>query len=217
MAVGTVGRCPVGFRIVYMDQQKTKVALYIRVSTQQQDTELQRTELTAYAEAKGWKVSRIYEEKLSGTSANRPELKKMMIDAGTGKFSVILVWKLDRFARSLKDLLNLLDTLSKIKVAFISMKDRLDLTSPSGILMTQLLGAFSEFEAALIRERVRAGLENARRNGKILGRKKTRDDVAILSLRAKGFTVRKIAKELHTSTGSVQRAISACAKNPSKK
>ncbi len=186
---------------------KKRVALYARVSSEQQDTELQIRELTEFAASKGWEVYRVYEEKITGTTANRPQLKQMLVDMQTGKFSLVLVWKLDRFARSLKDLLSLLETLQDCRVDFISMKDHIDLTTPAGRLMAHLIGAFAEFEASLIRERVRAGLANAKKKGRKLGRRKERDDEAIRQLRSVGLSIRQIATKLGIAKGSVQKSL----------
>ncbi len=186
---------------------KKHVALYARVSSEQQDTELQIRELTEFAKSKGWEAYRIYEEKITGTTANRPQLKQMLADMQTGKFSLVLVWKLDRFARSLKDLLSLLETLQDCRVDFISMKDQIDLSTPAGRLMAHLIGAFAEFEASLIRERVRAGLANAKKKGRKLGRRKERDDEAIRQLRSVGLSIRQIATKLGIAKGSVQKSL----------
>lgn len=186
---------------------KKRVALYARVSSEQQDYSLQIRELTEFAASKGWEIHQVYEEKITGTTANRPQLKQMLLDMAAGRFSVILVWKLDRFARSLKDLLTLLETLRDHEVDFVSMKDNLDLSTPAGRLMLHLLGAFGEFEASLIRERVRAGLAHAKKRGRKLGRRKERDDAAIHRLRADGLSIRQIATKLQVAKGSVQKAL----------
>lgn len=185
-----------------------KVALYVRVSTQDQSCELQKRELETYSTARGWQIHSTYEDHgVSGTSTKRPMLKALMTDARSRKFDILVCWKLDRFARSLKDLLTMLQDLSDLGIAFISLKDQIDMTTASGRLMMQMIGAFGEFEAALIRERVRAGLANAKAKGKSLGRPKTRDDVAIRALRDRGYSIRKIAKNLSISKGAVQRAL----------
>ncbi|MBY0472626.1 recombinase family protein [bacterium] len=183
------------------------VGIYARVSTDIQNTELQVRELTEFAKSKGWEVYRVYEEKITGTTANRPQLKQMLVDMQAGRFSLVLVWKLDRFARSLKDLLSLLETLQDCRVDFISMKDHIDLTTPAGRLMAHLIGAFAEFEASLIRERVRAGLTNAKKKGRKLGRRKERDDEAIRQLRSVGLSIRQIATKLGIAKGSVQKSL----------
>ena len=171
-----------------------RVALYLRVSTQDQSCDLQRRELTSYAQARGWADIQIYEDHgISGTTAKRPMLQKLMADARSRRIDVVLVWKLDRFARSLKDLLTMLQEVSELGIAFISLKDQIDMTTAAGRLMMQMLGAFGEFEASLIRERVRAGLANAKAKGRHIGRPKQRDDAQIAQLRAQGHSMRTIA------------------------
>lgn len=185
----------------------SKVALYLRVSTQDQSCELQRTELTRYVESRGWEIHQIFEDKATGTNGNRPMLKALLRDARERQFDILICWKLDRLFRSLKDLIATLQELTELKIDFISLKDNIDLTTSSGRLMMHMLGAFAEFEASLIKERVRAGLNNARAKGKRLGRPKVRDDARIQSLRATGLSVRQIAAQIGTSIGSVQRSL----------
>ncbi|HAR41982.1 MAG TPA: resolvase [Bdellovibrionales bacterium] len=184
-----------------------RVAIYLRVSTQDQATELQQRELTAYVQARGWVVFKTYEDKATGTTANRAMLKAMLTDARLRRFDRIIVWKLDRFARSLKDLVTMLQELSELGIEFISLRDNIDLTTSSGRLMMHMIGAFAEFEASIIRERVRAGIANARAKGKRLGRPKTRDDGTIKALRRQGLSIRSIALQAHCSAGAVQRAL----------
>jgi len=129
----------------------------------------------------------------------------------------VLCWKLDRFGRSLRHLVNALAELETVGVAFVSLTDNLDLTTPAGRLMFQVIAAMGEFERELIRERVRAGLRNARANGKTLGRPRVTVDASrIGSLRAQGRSWRDIAREVGTNTASARRAILGCDKNPSK-
>ena len=187
-----------------------QVGIYVRVSTLDQSCELQSSDLNHFASARGWVVYKVYEDHgRSGTNSNRPRLKTLMEDAKQRKFDILLCWKLDRLFRSLKDLISTLQELSELGIDFISLKDNIDLTTSSGRLMMHLLGAFAEFEASLIRERVRAGLNNARTKGIRLGRPRLRNDVRITSLRERGLSVRQIATQLGTSIGSVQRAIAA--------
>jgi len=134
-------------------------------------------------------------------------LKALLSDARKRKLNVVICWKLDRFFRSLKDLVTTLQELSELGIEFISLRDNIDLSTSSGRLMMHMIGAFAEFEASLIRSRVKAGLEVARKNGKRLGRPKLRDDKKIISLRDKGYSIRAISKELCVSTGAVQRSI----------
>ena len=130
-----------------------------------------------------------------------------MKDAREEKLDFIVVWKLDRMYRSLKDLVTTLQELEELKVTFISLKDAIDMTSASGRLMTHLLAAFGEFEASLIKERVVAGLENAKRNGVRLGRPRVvnRDDVRMLH--NEGLSLGQIAKRLSISKSAVHKTI----------
>jgi putative DNA-invertase from lambdoid prophage Rac len=187
---------------------KNKVAIYARVSTSDQSTELQLKDLLKYVEARDFELFEIYEDKASGTNDRRINLKRLLDDASKRKFDIVLCWKLDRFFRSLKDLVNTLQLLSDSGVQFISYKDNLDLSTATGRLMTQILGAFGEFEASLIRERVVAGLNNAKSKGVKLGRpKKSCNTDEILKLRKQGLSIRNIAVELCLSQGMVQRVL----------
>jgi DNA invertase Pin-like site-specific DNA recombinase len=192
-----------------------RVVLYLRVSTTDQSLDLQRNELTDFAKARGWQIVKTYEDfGVSGTTANRPQLKELMRDARARRFDVLCVFKLDRFARSLKDLVSMLQELSDLGVQFVSLRDQIDMTTAAGRFMLHLLGAFGELEAALIRERVMAGLENAKRKGKTLGRPKLRNDAAIRALRARGMTYREIGNELNAGRGAIYRALKSFTKSP---
>lgn len=190
-----------------MSRGKSRVALYLRVSTQDQSCELQRRELLAFAESRGWIVTEVFEDKATGTNGNRPALKAFLKHARERNCDIALIWKMDRLARSLKDLIGMLQELSDLGVEFVSLRDNIDMSTSSGRLMMHLLGAFGEFEASLIRERVRAGLANARAKGQKLGRPKSRDDAQIRHLRSQGLPLRSIARSLGTSLGAVQRAL----------
>jgi len=141
-----------------------RVALYARVSTTNgQSSEMQLAELEEYASRRDFRVvGRYVDAGVSGSKESRPELNRLMADAHRRKFDAVLCWKIDRFGRSLRHLVNALADLDAYQVAFISLKDNLDLSTPSGRLMFQIVGAMAEFERALIQERVRAGLKNAR-------------------------------------------------------
>lgn len=185
-------------------------SIYTRVSTLDQSCELQIRELKEFAERRGWKVVAVFEEKMSGTTANRPQLKQLQKLVAERKIDVVLTWKLDRLFRSLRDLLSVLQDWSDLGVEMVSLRDNIDLTTSTGRLLMQIVGAFGEFEAALVRERVRAGVENARKKGVKLGRPALEMDVAkIRSLREHGLPIRAIALELGISIGSVQKAIKA--------
>src|SRR5436309_14601369 len=147
----------------------TRVAVYARVSTSNghQDPEMQLLELREYAERRSWTIAAEYvDHGISGSKESRPALNRLMADAQRRKFDAVLVWKIDRWGRSLKHLVTSLADLDAVGVAFISLQDNLDLTTPSGRLMFQIIGAMAEFERSLITERVRAGLRNARKIGR---------------------------------------------------
>jgi DNA invertase Pin-like site-specific DNA recombinase len=192
-----------------LDRPITRVALYARVSTlNNQDPEMQLSELREYAGLRGWQISEEYTDQgVSGCKESRPALNRLMSDAHRRRFDAILVWKIDRFGRSLKHLVNGLAELAALRVAFISLRDNLDLSTPSGRLMFQIIGAMAEFERALIQERVRAGLRNARAKGKQLGRPRRIVNVdKITALRAKGKSWRAISDHLGVGLATLYRA-----------
>ncbi len=185
-----------------------RVVIYGRVSTEHQSVDVQLVELRDYVARRGWQLVAEYVDHVSGAKESRPSLNRMMSDARQRKFDILLVWKIDRFGRSLKHLVNSLAELESVGVAFVSLRDSLDLSSPAGRLMAQLLGAISEFERSLITERVRAGIRNARNKGRRLGRPPLEvDSGRIARLRAAGTSLRAISKQLGISLGSVHRAL----------
>ena len=185
-----------------------RVGIYIRVSTQDQSTELQREEITALLRARGIEQFTVYEDKATGTNGSRPGLQRMLADVAAMKLDLVVCWKLDRLFRSLMDLMNTLDFFTKHGVKFISVKDNLDLTTASGMLLMQILGAVAEFEGALIRERVRAGLKSAKARGVRLGTPFRKDNryKQIRELRKTGRKVRVVAAMLGVSEETVYRA-----------
>jgi DNA invertase Pin-like site-specific DNA recombinase len=192
-----------------------RVSLYARVSTlNNQDPEMQLCELREYAGRRGWQIVEEYTDQgVSGCNESRPALNRLMSDACRRHFDAILVWKIDRFGRSLKHLVNSLADLAALGVAFISLRDNLDLSTPSGRLMFQIIGAMAEFERALIQERVKAGLRNARAKGRRLGRPRVIVDAArIASLRSQGLSWAQIKAELGVSKGTAQRAFAGLPK-----
>jgi DNA invertase Pin-like site-specific DNA recombinase len=195
-----------------------RTALYARVSTLNgQHPEMQLAELREYVSRRGWKVVGEYvDEGISGSKESRPQLNRLMADVHRRKFEIVLVWKIDRFGRSLKHLVNALADLDAYGVAFVSLRDNLDLSTPSGRLMFQIIGAMAEFERALIQERVRAGLKNARARGQRLGRPRVTVDVAqIAQLRASGASWSEIAEKMGIGVGTAHRAFQQASKNPS--
>ena len=191
------------------DDMTTRVAIYARVSTLHgQNPEMQLSELREYAGHRGWTIVGEYvDQGVSGSKESRPELNRLTTDAHWRKFDAVLVWKIDRFGRSLKHLVNALEDLAAYGVAFVSLRDNLDLSTPSGRLMFQIIGAMAEFERSLIQERVRAGLRNARAKGKRLGRPRSDVDPSrIAALRASGAPWRAISREMGVGVATLYRA-----------
>jgi DNA invertase Pin-like site-specific DNA recombinase len=200
-----------------MSPSATRVAFYSRVSTTHgQDPEVQLRELREYAATRGWTLAQEYTDiGASGSKDSRPALNRLMADAHRRRFDVVLVWKLDRFGRSLRHLVNALAELEARGIAFVSLRDNLDLSTPSGRLMFQIIGAMAEFERELIRERVKAGLRNAKAKGKRLGRPRVAvDGEKVLQLRSQGLSWRAIASRLGVGLGTVIRTYKACSKIP---
>lgn len=199
-----------------MTPAKQRVALYARVSTTtgQQDPEMQLRELREYAKHRGLIIVGEYVDRMTGSKDSRPSLNRMMADAAQRKFDAFLVWKLDRFGRSLRHLVNALAELEALGMSFISLRDNLDLTTPSGRLMFQIIGAMAEFERSLIQERVKAGLRNAKAKGRRLGRPPAVvDKTKVLALRDSGASWRAIAEELEIGVGTAHRIAQRRSKN----
>jgi putative DNA-invertase from lambdoid prophage Rac len=184
-----------------------RAVVYLRVSTLEQSCDLQQRELLQFLNARDWQLQHTYEDTATGTNGNRPQLQQLLKDARERKFDVLICWKLDRLFRSLKGLVTTLAELNELGIEFISLKDNIDLSTSTGRLMMHIVGAFAQFEADIIKERVRAGLANAVAQGKRLGRPKLRNDESIHQLRAQGLSIRAIAKQLNVSTTAIQRGL----------
>lgn len=151
-----------------------RAAVYARVSTNdgRQTCDNQLLELRRYIEARGWEAVEYVDSGVSGSRESRPALDKMLTDAKRRKFDVVVCWRLDRLGRSLKHLITLLEDLQALGVAFVSLAEGIDATTPAGKLQMHILGAIAEFERERIRERVMAGLRRAKAQGRRLGRPK---------------------------------------------
>jgi DNA invertase Pin-like site-specific DNA recombinase len=172
---------------------------------------MQLAELREYASRRAWDVYGEYVDSgISGSKESRPELNRLMSDVHQRRFDVVLSWKVDRFGRSLKPLVNALADLDSYGVAFVSLQDNLDLSTPSGRLMFQIIGAMAEFERSLIQERVRAGLRNAKLKGKTLGRpRRIVNGDEMVRLRKQGASFREIAKAVGASPGTIRTRLLA--------
>lgn len=191
-----------------------RAALYARCSTfdKGQDPELQLAPLREYCQKRGFNiVGEFVDNGISGIKDRRPQLDRLLEAARKRQIDLILVWKLDRFGRSLKQLVMSLSELSSIGVGFISYQDSLDLTTPQGRLMFHIIGAMAEFERELIRERVKAGIENARRRGKRVGRKPIPpiDMVKVIELyqNEPELSIRRIANTVGMKKSTVQKTL----------
>jgi DNA invertase Pin-like site-specific DNA recombinase len=188
-----------------------KIALYARVSTNDkgQDPEMQLRELREYCQRRGWQVAAEYVDRgISGAKDSRPELNRLMADAHKRRFDAVVVWRFDRFARSVSHLLRALETFRSLGVEFVSYSEAIDTSTPVGKMTFTVLGAVAELERSLIVERVNAGLRNAVAKGRKLGRPQTLNGehrAAVAAARAAGKPFRAIAAELGISLRSVQR------------
>jgi DNA invertase Pin-like site-specific DNA recombinase len=191
-----------------------RAAIYARVSTLNggQDPAMQTRELEEYCQRRGWQIHDVYVDNgFSGKKDSRPQLNRMMQDAHERRFSVVVVWRFARFARSVSHLLRALETFNALGIQFVSLSEQVDTSTPTGKMVFTVLGAVAELERNLIVERVRAGLRHARAKGKRLGRpKKSVDAVRIASLRMAGDSWRTISRKMGVSVGTVFAASHTC-------
>lgn len=187
-----------------------KAFLYARVSTDDQNEGMQLREMLEFAVRRGWDSNpRIFTDQMSGSKEQRPGLDQLMAGARRRECDVVLVYKFDRFARSLRHLLNALEEFEALGVAFVSLHDDFDMTTPSGRLMFKIVGAFAEFERDIIRQRVRSGMAHAKAQGKHMGRKRLPlDRDQITALRAQGLPWREVAHRVKADESTVRKFMS---------
>ncbi len=183
-----------------------RAALYARVSTADQTTDNQLHELRRYAEARKWSVVE-YTDTISGAKDRRPALDRLVKDARRRRIDVLVCWRLDRLGRNLKHLVTLLDELSVLGVAFVSLQEGIDATTPAGKLQMHILAAIAEFERARIAERVKAGLKRAKNQGQVLGRPRLHLAQEAIE-QARGLSVRAAARKLRISPSAAHRLLS---------
>ena len=193
-----------------------RIGIYARVSTKDQSCELQLRDLRTYCSARGFDSVREYIDiGQSGAKDSRPALNELMGDARKRQFDAIVVWRFDRFARSTKHLLLALEEFRSLGVQFISYQENMDTSSPLGQALFTIVSAVAQLERDLIRERVSAGIRNARANGKKLGRPKTAvDREEILKLQAEGQSIRQIAVKLGVGYGTVRERLRGLSGKP---
>src|SRR5437867_2702950 len=182
-----------------------KAAIYARVSTFDQEPENQLQELRRYVQARGWEPTEYVDRGVSGAKDRRPALDRLLADARRRRFDVLVCWRLDRLGRNLKHLITLLDDLQALGVAFVSLAEGIDATTPAGKLQMHILGAIAEFERERIRERVLAGLQRARTQGRRLGRPRK----APAAIAIPGGSIREAARIWRVSKSTAARWIVA--------
>jgi DNA invertase Pin-like site-specific DNA recombinase len=191
-----------------------KAAIYARVSTADQHNAIQIRELTDYIQRRGWELAGTYQDQISGAKVSRPGLEKLMADARQRRFDAVLVWKLDRFGRSLVHCVSGIQELSSLGIRFIATSQGLDTdeSNPASKLLLHILAAVAQFERELIRERVSAGIKNAKvkgtRSGKPIGRpKRVFDHLQVRQLRQDGLAIDAIARQMNLGVGTVLRVL----------
>src|SRR5271169_5499834 len=183
-----------------------RIGIYARVSTKDQSCELQLRDLRTYCAARGFEGVREYiDVGVSGAKDSRPELNKLMDDARKRQFDVVVCWLFDRFARSTKHLLSALEEFRSLGIQFVSYQENIDTSSALGQALFTIVSAVAQLERDLIRERVSAGIRNARACGKELGRpRRIVNQEDIIRLKAEGASLRQIAEKLGIGYGTVR-------------
>ena len=199
--------------------KEKRAAIYVRCSTSGQTTNGQTIELKRYCERQGWVIAKIYEDHaISGSQHDRPSLNELLSDAQRGLFEVVVVWKIDRLARSTSHLLEILNLLRASHVDFCSSTQGIDTTTAHGRMIFTFLGAIAEFERELITERVTAGIARAKQEGVKFGRPHVGFDInKALELRKEGLSWGMLAKRTGVSSATLRRAIYPLLKTPAMK
>lgn len=199
-------------------ERTSRAALYARVSTHNgQNPDMQLREIRDYCARRGWLLAGEYVDRgISGSREHRPELDRLLADCRKRRVDAVVVYRYDRFARSLRQLVNALEEFRVLGIAFVSLHESVDTSTPNGRLVFGIFATIAEFERELIRDRVRSGIAAARAKGKRLGRPRTEvNSSQIARLRDSGTSWRAVAHELGISVRTARRAALACGKNPS--
>jgi putative DNA-invertase from lambdoid prophage Rac len=189
-------------------------AIYARVSTTDQTNAIQIRELKEYVERRGWELTSVHQDQMSGANASRPGLDQLMADARRRKFDVVVVWKLDRFGRSLVHCVSGIQELASLGIRFIATSQGFDTdeSNPASKLLMHILAAVAQFERELIRERVSAGMKAARKHGTKTGNpigrpRRVFNREEVVRLRETGLSIEKIAHEMSIGVGTVVRVL----------
>ena len=207
-----------------------RAAVYVRCSTTTkkkfgdlsaylQNPEAEVEPLVGLLASRDWELHRVYSDRMSGAKEMRPGLRALLDDARRGLFGVVVVWRFDRFARSVKQLVMALEEFRTLGIEFISHQEALDTSAPMGQAMFTIIAAMAELERSVIRERVMAGLEYAREHGTKSGRpvgrpKRVFDREEVVRLYQRGMSIRAIARHLEIGSGTVVRTLKDCARQP---
>lgn len=186
-----------------------KVAIYARVSTDDQNTQTQINECVAYCQARGWAHTIFADQGISGTKTSRPEFDKMLEAAKAGEFTAVMVWRFDRASRSTMHLLTLLDDLRAHDVDFISIREQVDTSTAAGKLMFTMISAFAQFERDSISDRTKAAMKRLKSEGKQVGRAQEIDRAKVLELAKAGKKAPAIAQTMGISASHVRRILAA--------
>ncbi len=195
------------------------VGLYARVSTSdgRQDTEVQLTALRKYCENKDLKWIEYVDEE-SGSTEDRKNYQRLMADCRAGKISRVVVFRFDRFARSVKTMVDGLDEFNRLGIDFVSLSENIQTDSPIGRAMYVIISAFSAMEKDILKQRVMAGLQKARESHIQLGRPRKGVDIGrAIELKRQGLGLRRIGRELGVSHATINRYLQAVTKTPSAK
>lgn len=187
-----------------------KAVIYARVSTYEQNADMQLNELRELATRRGLTIVKEYVDHISGSRARRPGLDAMLLDAGRREFDVLLVWAADRLARSVRHFLEVLDELQRLQIEFVSLRENIDTGGPLGRAVMVIVGAVAELERNLIIERVKSGMRRAKLEGRHIGRKPLDvDRASIFRHHIHGQSLKDISRTFHISRTSVARIIRA--------
>src|ERR1700722_14403728 len=185
-----------------------RAGIYVRISTVEQNADLQNHKLPEYCARRGWQVAEVYDDHISGGKDRRARLDRLMADARRGKFDVCVVCKFDRFAGSTSHLLRGLEEFSALGIDFVSVTEAIDTSTPAGRMVFTVLGAVAELERSIIRERVVAGQRAAKRRGVKFGRPIVAVDVAqVRRLRSDGLSWRAIVTETGVPKDTLRRSM----------